>query len=204
MLAIEFDPKSLFPVLERTKSQALRWANMAGSSALRAMKAEASRQIRARKGLKTKYVSRALSTIFPRPGDLPAWTLRASGTPLPLIAFGARQNRKGVSVLQTKGNRTVIPGAFIATMPRSGHTGVFERTGSYGRKPTNPKVRIPKSGPGLETIRELKGSSIGDSFKEVAPEVAAKGRQVFLRTFARLAAGGGRKVASWETEGEHD
>jgi len=183
MVTMEFDARSLLPWIQRTEAQTIRCARMAGSSALRAMKAEASRQIRERKAIKAGRVSKALSTISPRVGDPLVWTLKASSTPLPLIAFGARQTKRGVSIVAARGTRTVLPGTFIATMPRSGHTGVFERTGSYGRVPTKPSKRNPKT---LETIQELKGGSIADTFREVSPAVAEKGRQVFTATFRRL------------------
>jgi len=44
----------------------------------------------------------------------------------PLIGFGARQVKHGVKVAEGHGERTLIPRAFIATMP-SGHKGVFKR-----------------------------------------------------------------------------
>lgn len=61
--------------------------------------------------------------------------LHSTGKPLPLIAFtGTRQTKKGVSVLVKKRTpRSVIPGTFIRTMPKTGHKGVFWRAKSGGR-----------------------------------------------------------------------
>lgn len=59
--------------------------------------------------------------------------VRVSGRPIPLIDFSARQTGKGVSV-KVKNARKVVSHAFIATMPRTGHTGVFVRKGK-GRLP---------------------------------------------------------------------
>jgi hypothetical protein len=52
-------------------------------------------------------------------------TLTVTGKRMPLIAFGARQTKAGVSY-RLPGGRGLIPSGFIATM-RSGHTGVFAR-----------------------------------------------------------------------------
>lgn len=55
----------------------------------------------------------------------------ASGRPIPLIRYGAREQRRpggGVSVKVLRGKK-FIRGAFIATMP-TGHRGVFIRVGS--------------------------------------------------------------------------
>lgn len=54
-----------------------------------------------------------------------------SGSPLPIIAFGARQTSKGVSFAIMKGKRTVLPGAFITNV--GNHRGVFAK-GSYKGK----------------------------------------------------------------------
>lgn len=53
-------------------------------------------------------------------------TLRASGRPIPLIFFGAREVASGVSVAPF-GKRKILKNAFIERMP-SGHRGVFRRT----------------------------------------------------------------------------
>jgi hypothetical protein len=49
-----------------------------------------------------------------------------TGRRIPLYAFAARQTSKGVSYRLQSG-RGSIAHAFIATMPKSGHTGVFMR-----------------------------------------------------------------------------
>lgn len=54
-------------------------------------------------------------------------TLIVDGKPFPVMAFGAKQNKSGVS-FRLKGRRLTIPHAFIATMS-SGHKGVFARGG---------------------------------------------------------------------------
>ncbi|HUX15572.1 MAG TPA: hypothetical protein VMW52_03815, partial [Phycisphaerae bacterium] len=50
------------------------------------------------------------------------------GRRIPILQFNARQTRKGVTyALRRHGGRTLIPHAFLATMP-TGHRGVFART----------------------------------------------------------------------------
>ncbi len=64
-----------------------------------------------------------------------------SGNPMPLILFGAKQNRRGTSVRvkKTTGRRT-IGGAFIATMP-SGKIQVWMRHGP-GRLPIRQLLTV--------------------------------------------------------------
>lgn len=69
----------------------------------------------------------------------------ASGRPLPLIGFAARQTTRGVTAAAW-GKRKLYRGAFIARMP-TGHRGVYARTS---------KKRLP--------IRELWGPSIPKVF----------------------------------------
>jgi len=57
----------------------------------------------------------------------PTARLSAQGARLPLMAFGARQTKRGVSA-KVEGQRKVYPGTFLATM-RSGHQGAFGRRG---------------------------------------------------------------------------
>jgi len=74
---------------------------------------------------------------------------------IPLIKFGAKQTKKGVSYrIEKSGGREKIKSAFITEMPIRGkkqtkrHEGVFKRTG---------KERLP--------IRELLGPSLGHVFE---------------------------------------
>ena len=59
-------------------------------------------------------------------------TITMSGRRIPIMTFGARQTKRGVTYKGRSGGRQLIPGAFIATMP-SGHVGVFKRTGQFNR-----------------------------------------------------------------------
>jgi hypothetical protein len=101
--------------------------------------------------------------------------LKATGRQIPLINYGARQTKSGVS-FSVKNGRKVLKHAFIATM-QSGHLGVFERTGKQHKK-------VVRNGKALRTglpIRELFGPSIPQSLANEAVEKAlmAKIRQKF-------------------------
>jgi len=91
----------------------------------------------------------------------------ATGKPVPLIQYSARQTAKGVSVSVLKG-RKVIAGAFIATMP-SGHRGVYVR---------EPGAKHKKVGQGTKAawhalpIRELYGPSIPSGMANAAVQAA--------------------------------
>lgn len=74
-------------------------------------------------------------------------SLTPSGRALPLIGFGARQTKAGVTA-KAWGKRKAYKGTFIAKMP-SGHKGVFKRTS---------KKRTP--------IKELYGPSLPKEFSE--------------------------------------
>lgn len=144
----------------------------AGSTALRDMRSEASKRIRARKRIKPRYISRALTLRRPRGGDVGGmeWAVDVSGEAVPLVAYPHRQTKKGVSVEVNRGKRTLVKGAFITTM-RSGHEGVFKRRG---------KARLP--------IQELRGSRPLDALlhKGEAQGVADRGGKSFGETFVRV------------------
>lgn len=120
---------------------------------------------------------------------------------IPLLAFGARQIKSGVSYkLNRTGARKKIKSAFIARMPRSGHRGVFiERRLIAGRssvgfaerdaagnirrgsfRTTRVRARRRDFRPGKRTaglpIQELRGPSILGVYRrhlaKVTPEFA--------------------------------
>jgi hypothetical protein len=144
----------------------------AGATALRDMRAEASKRIRQRKRIKSSYIRDAITMRRPNGGDIASmeWAIDVSGKPVPLIAYPNRQTRKGVSVEVNRGKRTLIKGAFLATM-RSGHKGVFRRRG---------RARLP--------IEELRGSRPVDALlhEGEAQGVADRGGESFGATFARV------------------
>lgn len=130
---------------------------------IRKARTQSSRAIRQVYAVKHKYIKKALSirkaSRFKQTGKL-----IASGQPIPLIAFSARQTQKGVSVAIKKGQRKTIRSSFKATMP-SGHTGVFARGKYRGGEFQFRKKRIVKTGPDLP-ITELKTLSIPKQFQQ--------------------------------------
>ncbi len=154
------------------KRAAVRALRKAGATALRDMRSEASKRIRARKRIKVSYISRALTLRRPKGSDIAAmsWAVDVSGEPVPLVAYPHRQTKKGVSVEVNRGKRTLVKGAFVATM-KSGHEGVFRRRG---------KARLP--------IEELRGSRPVDALlhEGEADAVAERGGKSFGDTFVRV------------------
>ena len=79
------------------------------------------------------------------------------GYGIPLVGFAARQTRRGVTYrLKKTGGRSLVRGAFIATM-RSGHRGVFQRRG---------RARLP--------IAEKRAVSIMSMWQSVVDAVIAE------------------------------
>lgn len=121
-------------------------------------KTQAARAIRdAGYGLKVSDIKKAIEMKRAGPDRMIA-VVKATGRPIGLIKYGARETKTGVSV-QVKGTRKVVRGAFIATMP-NGHTGVYERIGKgHAKVIKNGKA----SWHGLP-IKELFGPSIPSAF----------------------------------------
>lgn len=113
--------------------------------------------------IKASTVRKAI-TLYRARGDNPVAMLKARGLPIPLIEYGAKQTKSGVSV-RVKSGRKTLRHAFMATM-KSGHTGVFERVGK-GHKRVTKKGRSYMSG---LPIKELYGPSIPDSLSNEAVE----------------------------------
>ena len=154
------------------KAAVKRALRKAGGTALRDMRSEASKRIRARKRIRPSYIKRAITMQRAKGSDISRmeWALRVSGEPVPLTAYPHRQTRKGVSVEVNRGKRTLVAGSFKATM-KSGHQGVFKRKGS---------ARLP--------IRELLGSRPIDALlhRGEAEGVAERGGRSLAATFTRL------------------
>ena len=89
-----------------------------------------SREIRKVYNIKARDVRKAMRRSRARATHLEA-RIDLSGAPLPLLAFGARATKTGVSVAIKLGERKRIERAFVQKMP-SGHEGVFAR-GGYQR-----------------------------------------------------------------------
>lgn len=135
-ISVQADISGALRKLQLTKEEASKAIPRALNKTATTARAEAAREIKAagyklkigdlKKSITIKRASRAVLTA----------QVTASGKPIPLSRYGARQNRKGVSVAVLKGRKT-ITGAFLATMP-SGHRGVFVRQGK-GRLPIDQK-----------------------------------------------------------------
>jgi len=155
--------------LKRAVVRALR---KAGATALRDMRSECVKRIRQRKRIKASYISRALTLQRARGADIATmrWAVNVSGQPVPLVAYPHRQTKKGVSVEVNRGKRTLVKGAFVATL-RSGHRGVYRRRG---------RARLP--------IDELRGSRPVDALlhEGEAQGVADRGGASFAATFVRV------------------
>lgn len=131
-------------------------------------KTEASRAVRAAGyNIKASAIKRSFSVKRATESNLEV-RLNATGKPITLINYGARQTKKGVSVT-VKGGRTVLRHAFIGKMG-NGHTGVFERTGAalLGKKAMVNGVLRRVNAP----IKELYGPSIPDSLANAAVQTA--------------------------------
>lgn len=172
-LEITWDRGQLAPFKDRGLERALvATLSKSGRDAIRALKAESSRVVRARKRLKVKRVNAALPLTFPKGRDISdlVWRMDVSGEAVRVVDYPHRQTRKGVSVAINVGKRKLIKGAFLATM-KSGHRGVFKREG---------KARLP--------IDELFSTRVSDVFGDAGmiPAVQERAQLVFSQTFDRV------------------
>jgi hypothetical protein len=105
--------------------------------------------------LKVSTIKKSLKITRATAGSLTA-RVTASGRPIPLQEYSARQTAKGVSVDVLNG-RKVVAHAFIATMP-SGHKAVLVRMGKTHKK-TRRGDRAMWSG---LPVKQLFGPSVPD------------------------------------------
>lgn len=117
----------LGPQVERSMVQA---AGKAGTSALRAMRAELNRVVRERKRIKLKAIRRVVRVRRRKSKSLRdlRWTMRVRAKRIPLHGYPHRRVKAGISVEINRGQRSLVRGGFLATM-RSGHRGIFLRRG---------------------------------------------------------------------------
>lgn len=93
---------------------------------IRGVRTAASSEFRSEFNAKKRDVDRRLKVRLARGLDTEA-ALQVTASAMPMVAFGARQTKRGVSVrIRKGGGRQRFRHAFIARMP-SGHRGVFER-----------------------------------------------------------------------------
>ena len=172
-IAFEWDSRDLQVWRRRSIESALAKAlSKSGSDAVRALKAESSRRVRAQKRFKVAFVNKSLPVTYPTSKEISrlAWRMDVSGALVPVAAFPHRQTKRGVSVAINVGARKTIRSAFIATM-RSGHEGVFVRRG---------KTHLP--------IKEAFTTRVSDVFMNSGfiPLVELKAQGVFSQAFERL------------------
>ena len=96
------------------------------------VRTQAAREIKDRYRIGTRLMSKYITVARRASGSSLYVEVKAEGRPLPLMAFQARQTRKGVTVEIVKGNRVLMRRAFIARM-KSGHEGVFARASGQGK-----------------------------------------------------------------------
>jgi hypothetical protein len=115
--------RDLEQLAERVRDQAL---TRSINRTLVGVRTAVSRETRSVLNLRARDVEKVLSVRRARAGE-PVGEVVVAAKAAPLIAFGARQTTRGVSVkVRRQGSRTVLRRSFIATM-RSGHRGVFQR-----------------------------------------------------------------------------
>jgi hypothetical protein len=116
-------------------------------------------------GLQQKAVRDQITVVVAKnTGQAPHGQLWATTKRVPLIQFKAKDTKRGVTA-KLKGGAGRYPHAFIRTT-RSGHTGVFQRTG---------KSRLP--------IYELKGPSLYHAFQKHAPVAQSRALEVLDKNF---------------------
>jgi hypothetical protein len=158
--------RSLDATREEVKGAVTRSLNKTATT----VRNEASTEIRKIYNLKAGVIKKQIKIKKANRAN-PTAIISASGRPIPLIEFTARQRKAGVSVLIKRGQRKVVRSAFIAKMP-SGNVGVFQRKG---------KLRLP--------IRELFSISLPRVFtsKAIFAALVKIARQRFPVVFAQEA-----------------
>lgn len=109
--------------------------------------------------------------------------LNISGAPVPLIDFGPSQTRRGVTFrIRRTGTRERYSHAFITSLPRSGHKGVFERykvgtNGKFKRLPIREKM-----GPSIPSVfqftRGMQATVMATAADRLQSEIAGQIQRV--------------------------
>ena len=164
---------------ELGKKNAIKGGIRAINRTLTSSRSAIVKQVAPDMGLQQKVVRDLVTvTAAKNTGEAPHGALYASAKKIPLIQFKARQTSKGVTAKLPTGAGK-YPGAFIVTMPGSGHTGVFERTpGKYMKyqKATWKQKR--------QAIHELHGPSPYHVFKKHADVAQSRALEVLDKNFA--------------------
>jgi hypothetical protein len=127
---VEWDKPSADFLRDRRVSRAVTAAfKKAGGDALRFMRAEAKRQVRARVRIRAGYLANKSFPLRYARGktlDELSWEMRVSGREVPLGEYPARQTKRGVKVEVERGKRVLLKSAFLAK-GRAPRKGVFLR-----------------------------------------------------------------------------
>lgn len=120
----------------------------------------ASKEVRQIYNIKAKPLKAATKFTKARRGAFVSH-IRAWGRPIPLAQFGARQNKRGVSVKVKKGGgKKTLTGFFIPNLS-SGHKGVFARArlglGAMKGRRVNRLPIEEMYGPSIPTMYRAKG-----------------------------------------------
>jgi hypothetical protein len=180
MIVADVDVSGIVPWSKNVDRNVRRAATRATRDAIRAMRAEGSRQIRAKYAIRVAHIGEVLSVKYPTGKEALYGEVRAKSKLLRVIDFKPKQTSRGVRVEITKGSPKTIPDGFIATMLKSGHEGVFTargpkriiRSGRY-----KGKLRRP--------IKEAYTTRVSWAFGNALPAVAKRGAEVFTATFNR-------------------
>lgn len=142
----------------RSRSRAPLWRAVARAINHTAAKVntQAKREIRDAYKIKTTDVAKAFTLAKGNSIRLSA-VITARGKPIPLLPFGARQTKKGVTV-NIAGTRQLVKHAFIVTL-KSGHKAVMARGKYTGNHWLGRRERDTNDGNDL-AINELMSKSV--------------------------------------------
>jgi hypothetical protein len=161
MIELHVDTRELIDYAALYESMSLKIANTIVPRALNHVgdiaRTQVKRELAKQTGLTVTVVDKSMRTVRAIPARQ-SYELVATGKPIPLREFAARQTRSGVSA-RPWGQRRVFPGTFIMRAI-SGH--VFRRAG---------RARLPIVklwGPSLP--RELLRGKVPEVFKQVVSE----------------------------------
>lgn len=158
-ITLNFKTDQTQRAIDRLKSQARAIAiPRALNKSIASAKTAMNRVIAKDMGMKVGDVAAKIG-VESATADRHSARLSASYKKIPLIKFGANGSNpsrgRGRVTANTGGGRQAYPGAFIATMPGSDHTGVFRRMAGVAVRSRDPRT---------QGIRELQGPSIAQVF----------------------------------------
>jgi hypothetical protein len=178
-LKVKFDDRQLMASLDSLVANQTKAVVRALNKTAEQARTAASQEVRAAGyNIKASAIKRSFSIKRATANTLVV-TLRATGAPIAVINYSARQTSSGVSV-NVKTGRKILRHAFIATM-KNGHRAVFERSGGKGSK------RLP--------IKELFGPSIPTALgndvveKAIMKKIREKFPQILAHELAFLEMG---------------